>query len=680
MTRYYPLWYGEGKPMRKRILRVFVTLCVIPFSFSCERLNLMDLYSPDGKIQVTVSTKGLANQQSLVYRIAFNGTPVIGDSRLGVILKDIGTLCQGFSVMDVIPSSVDETYKIPFGKSSEVRNHYNEAAFHLTDKSGIVLIVIFRVYNDGIAFRYYFPEQESLTTLEITGELTRFNFLGNHRYWGLHVPSLASNYETNYTTSYLAYITVHSLMALPLLVKVSDSIWVGLAEANLTDYAGMYLRGMALAHWTLKSILSPLPNDPKVCIKAKTPHASPWRVIMIADNPGRLIESNIILNLNEPCKLPDISWIKPGKTDWPYWNGHVVEGVDFEGGLNPETMKYYIDFCAEYGIDYHAVTMHEGKSWYGPLAEDFEPLEGCDTTIPIPELDMVNVLDYAKEKEIGIELWVHWKSLKDNIEEAFTVYEQWGIHGLMVDFMNRDDQEMVNFYHDVLKKAAEHHLTISFHGAYKPTGIRRTYPHLIAREGVLNLEYNKLFRRCTPEHDVTVPFTRMLAGPLDYHLGAFRHATKQEFIPQDRKPMVMGTRCHQLAMYVVYENTLQKLCDNPASFRNQTGFEFILEVPTSWDETRVLKASPGDYIVIARRYGSNWYMGSMTDWSKREISVKLDFLDKGDYIAEIYVDGDDADINPASVKKSTVLVNAQQEMTITMAPGGGHAARFHPDL
>jgi alpha-glucosidase len=448
-------------------------------------------------------------------------------------------------------------------------------------------------------------------------------------------------------------------------------------EANLTDYAGMYLSGVPERPGVLISRLSPWPEDPQVKVKAELPHVSPWRVLMIADDPGRLIESNLIMNLNEPCAIADTSWIKPGKTTFPWWNGYAVGDAGFRGGLNTETMKHYLDFCAEAGIEYHSLDGFEDEAWYGgPIV----PYQGADIAKSLPSIDLDEVRDYARRKGVRLRLWMHWQAAQAHMKTAFPIYERWGIEGVMVDFMDRDDQHMVNFYHDLIRLAAQHHLTVTLHGAYKPTGLGRTYPNLLTIEGVLNLEYNKWDEQgVTPEYELTVPFTRMLAGPLDFHQGSFRHVRPGDYKPRNIAPVVMGTRARTLASYVIYENHLPMLADYPAAYRNQTGLDFIAQVPTTWDETRVLNGAVGKYLTIARRSGARWYVGSMIDSSQRELTIPLNFLGSGKYTAEIWADDAAAADQPSKLIIRKLNVTSADTIRAALARAGGYVVRLTPN-
>jgi alpha-glucosidase len=426
----------------------------------------------------------------------------------------------------------------------------------------------------------------------------------------------------------------------------------------------------------LVSSLSPLPGQTEIKVKASIPHHTPWRVFLISDRIGALIESNLLTNLNEACKIKDVSWIRPGKTTWPWWNGNITPDTSFTPGNNFETNKYFIDFCAANHIEYHSVVEYGGHEWYVSDGEGFSPGPNTDVTRAVPGLNMQEVCDYAKKKGVGIRIWVHWKALYPRLEAAFTQYEKWGIAGLMVDFMDRDDQEMVNIQEEILRRAAAHKLHIQFHGAYKPTGMHRSWPNELTREGVMNYEYDKWGESMTPDHDIYVPFTRMLAGPTDYHLGGFRAVPKSKFKIQSTRPLVMGTRAHMLAMYVVLENYLGMVADYPDAYLGQPGFDFIQLVPTTWDETRVIDAKVEEWITIARRKNEDWFIGTINNSESREISVRLDFLSDGIYEGMMYSDPQDAAENPNKLNRRTFDLKKGDELKIQLASGGGQVMRL----
>jgi alpha-glucosidase len=408
-------------------------------------------------------------------------------------------------------------------------------------------------------------------------------------------------------------------------------------------------------------------------VAVATPAPSPWRVLMIASAPGRLIESHIVDNLNPPSAIADTSWIKPGKAAWDWWSGPYDENVNFRPGKNTATAKHYVDFASQAGFEYF---MLDG-GWARPVAPG--PYDsGSDLSQANPNIDMPELLSYAQSKNVKIWLWAHWTDMNRQIDQVFPLYEKWGIAGVKIDFMDRDDQQMVDFYRSVAKKAADHHLMVDFHGAFKPDGISRTYPNLLTREGVLGLEYNKWSARVTPDHNVMLAFTRMLAGPMDYTPGGFHNSTAADFVPRNDQPMVMGTRAHQTALFVVFDSPLMMVSDYPEAYQGQKELAFLSAVPASWDETRVLNAKVGDYITIARRHGREWYVGSIAGSHGAQVEISLEFLPSGNFIAEVYSDAPDAASNPTHTVLEQRNVNRSMSLKTTMVTGGGQAIRIRP--
>ncbi len=482
------------------------------------------------------------------------------------------------------------------------------------------------------------------------------------------LPNFTSSHEGFYITTPLSKLFEDTLLDMPALFQFPNKIFMAITEAALLDYAGMYL---IKRNGILTSRLSPLPNQTAIKVKATLPHKSPWRVFLISDRIGALIESNIITSLNEPSKIKNTSWLQPGTTTFPWWNGTIIPD-SIKGGNNFETNKYYIDFCAANNIKYHTVVEYGGHEWYTNDGEGYQPGKNFDITKPVDGLDMKQICDYAKSKNVGVRVWTHWKALYPKLDEAFKIFEQWGLKGMMVDFMDRDDQEMVNIQTEILQKAAKHHLHIQFHGAYKPTGLHRTYPNEFTREGVMNYEYDKWDKLVTPNMDIEIPFTRMLAGSTDYHLGGFNALPVEKFIAQNSKPFVMGTRCHMLAMYVVLENYQGMVCDYPDAYIAQPGFEVLQNMPVIWDETKVLEAEVGKYISIARRKNDSWYIGTITDSSARKINIHLKFLTAGKYTATIYSDAADVNENANHLTKKNIIVDKNKIIPISLTTGGGN--------
>jgi len=637
--------------------------------------------SPDKKIQIVFGLCEKSGRKSVpCYSVSYRRKTLVHQASIGIDLAPAGPLNSNLRIVKIARSQRDQTYAINPGKTSAARDHYREAVISLEEQSGPRrrLDLIFRAYDDGAAFRYRFPQQPALPELVITSEHSTFSFVGDPNAYALPVPSFTTHYEFRYQLLPLKSISPDSLVALPLLLEYPDNIWVAITEADLTDYAGMYLAVAAAdSPGVLTSRLAPRLDNPQIKVKASLPHVSPWRVLMIADEPGRLIESNIVTNLNPPSVITDTSWIKPGKTTFPWWNGYEIGDVGFTGGQNTQTHKHYIDFCSEHGIEYHTLDGLESVAWYGgPIG----PYQGADITKSLPEINLPEVIAYARQKGVRLRLWLQASAAQAHMKTAFPIYEQWGIEGVMVDLFDRDDQETVNFIHDLTQLAAKHHLTVTLHNVYKPTGQSRTYPNLLTVESVFNFEYNKWDARgSTPEHELIVPFVRMLAGPLDYHSGSFRHVIEQEYKPRNIAPVTIGTRARQLARYVVYEGYLPMIADSPSAYRGQQGVDFLAQVPTSWDETKALNESVGKYITIARRRGRQWYIGSMTDSSARKLSIPLNFIGPGKFIAEVYADDPAAPHQPAKLIRRQLKVTSADTIEAVLVAAGGHVIRLTLD-
>jgi alpha-glucosidase len=633
---------------------------------------LQSVRSLDGNVLVTFS---LDASGAPAYSVAYKGRTVVSPSTLGLELRQGGLLSRGMEMGAVSSRAYVSTYALAVGKTSRVRERYRELTISLRERSGMRrrLQLIFRAYDDGAAFRYVVPEQAGLEQLDIVEEKSEFRFPADYRCWAMQLNTFHSNYEKEFEPTSVNQLKPSAITGLPLTMQTDGGAALAIAEAGLKDYAGMYLQGIEGASNALVSRLSPHSNGDSLSVSGHAPLATPWRVLMLGGEPGRLVESTIILSLNDPPAFKDVSWIRPGKAAWDWWSGQLAEGVA-KPGMNDATMKHYIDFASELGLEYMLVD----AGWYTRVAWGDGADLKADITKTVPEIDLPGLVAYARARGVGLILWLHWIPARDQMDRAFPFYERLGIKGVKIDFMDRDDQEMVAFYHKVLSKAAEHHLVVDLHGAYKPTGLVRTYPNYLSQEGVLGAEYNKWSARVTATHNVTLAFTRMLVGPMDYTPGGFRNVTPAKFKPRDRGPLVMTTRAQQLAMYVVYESPLQMVADAPVAYRGQPGAEFLRAVPTSWDETRVLEGLIGESIVVARRRGREWFVGALTNEQPRTIRVPLRFLGRGAYTLNAFADGADAANDPKQLSVSTSRVRAGATLTLRLAPSGGYAAQLKP--
>lgn len=664
--------------MRKKLsfLKLLMVCMALVLMVSCTNSNSKTVLSPNHQVQATINIAG-----GIKYSLAFNNDTIIDHSSIKWVLKG-GKNLENFEVLKTEEETVNNEWDAVWGKRKKVTNNYNQLKIYLRElNTGILLNLYIRAYNDGLGIRYGFPEQQNLKSFELAQEKTQFAFTANHQVWRADYKCYKSSQEQEFLNKRLSTITPKQFIGMPLLVKVNENAYAAITEADLTNWSGAFLRSGSLKN-TMVTELTPHTQDTSIAVKRNTPALSPWRVVMVAKQPGGLIESDLIANLNDPVALDDYSWIKPGTTAWDWWwSNRYAPSVNFEVGPNQETMKYFIDFAAKMQWDYQLVDWQ----WYGhPFLEEGShnaPNPNVDITTCTDVIDIPSLVEYADKKNVKLIIWLHWWHLNRQMDEAMALYEKWGVSGIKIDFMDRQDQEMVNFYHKVVKKAAEHKLLVDFHGAYKPTGVSRTYPNMITREGVMGNEYTKWSNRITPEHNVTLPFTRGLLGEMDYTPVAFRNVTPDEFVPEFEaeggSPRVQTTRCHQLAMPVVYESALAIFCDSPDNYDLGTGLEFLKAIPTTWDDTKVLNASVGDYITIARKSGTTWYVGGMTDATERTMNIDLDFLSEGEYNVTLFQDADDANKVPANAVKKEMKVTSKNNISVNLAKGGGFAAVFN---
>jgi alpha-glucosidase len=624
--------------------------------------------SPDGRLVAAFET----TQNQLVYSVSFRGKPLIERSALSLTLQGLRPdLGSNVRIVNQTPASVDETYHLVTGKASEARNHYNGVRIDLQDNSrlGLKLAIEARAYDDAIAFRYVVPEQNALREFRLVKENTQFRISKDATTYALMLPHFRTMYEAEYirlNASAFANpngLSRKVLIGLPLLMDVPGVGWMAITEANLRGYSSMYLTNPSMS-WGGHEFLSELApgDDPDVVVTGTLPHHSGWRVLLVGDEPGRLIESNVITSLNSPSAIQDTSWIHAGLTAWDWWSGSL--NAEGKPAFTTDTMKYYVDFAAKSGFPYMLID----AGWSKP--GDITQMNG--------RVDVPEVVRYAAAKNVKVWIWMNYREVDAQMEQAFPLYEKWGVAGLKIDFVERDDQRGIEFYYRAAEEAAKHHLMLDFHGATKPTGLERTYPNVLGYEAVLGMEQSKAGARDNPDHRTTLPFTRMLAGRMDYTPGGFDNVTRDEFVPRSIHPMVMGTRAQQLAMYAIYEAPFQMVSDTPKDYEDQPAFDFIKRSPATWDESRVLNGEPGQYITMARRKGDEWFLGAMTNWNARELEVPLTFLGNGKYTAEIYADADDAAQYPKSVSIQKKAVDRASRLTIKMAPGGGFAVRFVP--
>jgi len=621
--------------------------------------------SPDGRIEVRIRTA-----DRIKYDVVLNGKALLQDADLSINIdhKTLGvnpkvTAHKERSTNQVLEPAVRQ-------KFARIRENYNELRLEM--EGGYA--VVFRAYNEGAAYRLetYLSQNE----VKVYGEDANFNFAESHTVYYPLEESLFSHNERKWVPQAMNHIAPTAIASLPAIVDI-DGVKVAIAESDVEDYPGLWLRGTSGNG--LAAIFEPYPleeklerdRDYKVVEAAdyiavtKGTRTYPWRLVGIVERDADLITNPLVWLLEKPSQVQDTSWIKPGKVAWDWWNANNVYGVDFKSGVNTETYKYYIDFASKYGIPY--IILDEG--WY-KLGNVMEV---------VPEINMPELTAYAKQKNVGVILWVVWKTLNDQLEPAMNQFSQWGVKGIKVDFMQRNDQLLMKFYHNLSREAAKRKMLVDFHGAQKPASLTRTWPNLISTEGVRGLEWSKWSAETDPPHTTTLPFTRMFLGPMDFTPGAMLNAQKKSFAPVFDRPMSLGTRCHQLAMYVVYESPLQMLSDTPSNYlREPESMVFLKAVPTEWEDSLALDGKIGEYVIVARRSGHDWYVGAMTNWTPRELDLDLSFLPAGNFTMEAYQDGANADRYGSDYKLASSRVSKATKLKLKLAPGGGWAARIHP--
>lgn len=655
--------------MNTHMIKYAIAMAAFTFG-SCftagAQVNEAVLKSPDGQLNITLRTD---DGKKLVYEVAYNEKPLMKPSALGLELQGNRPLGDDVSLLNASYSKGVDTYSLKTGRTSAVDETYNAVVLEVEERTGQKrrMNIEARAYDDAVAFRYVVPEQKALTEYRLKNEKTEFRLTTDAMSYAQVLPNFKSGYESEFhkmPVSALANqggVPSKYLVGMPLLLDVPGVAWMAITESDLEGNSGMYLcnpSGSWTGHW-FETVVSPGMSDSEVAVAGKLPHHTAWRIIMVAPEPTHFIESNIITNLNPESRIADDSWVKAGKAAWDWWNGSLNK--EGKSAYTTETMKYYVDFAAESGLEYMMID----AGWCG------DDITQCRDNVNIPE-----VVKYADTKGVKVFIWLYAKYVWNQMEAAFPLYEKWGVAGMKIDFLERDDQAGIDFYYRVAEKAAQHKLMVDFHGGSKPWGLQRTYPNVVGYEGIIGMEQSKAGGRDNPENRLTIPFTRMLSGLADYTPGAFNNVTREDFVARMESPMVMGTRAHHLAIYVVYESPFQMVSDWPEVYRGDPSFNFIKKVPAAWDKTKVLNGYPGKYITIARKQGVDWYLGAMTDWDSRNFDIPLSFLEEGTYEAEIYADAPDAGQYPKKVTIRTQKVTSKSNLKVALASAGGLAVHF----
>ena len=615
--------------------------------------------SPDSRITVNVETG-----TNTTYSVTFNGKMMLNPSPISMTFDNGTVIGRNMEVKNVERSTQNQVLKpVVRQKSKQIIDHYNEMVLDAENYK-----LYFRVYNDGLAYRFHtdFPD-----SLKVLNEEVIYCFPEDYNTLFPEERSMLSAQQPLFKPMKLSEIGTDRFCSTPILIKVDENARIFISESDLESYPGMFLRKQGknelAGKFAAVSLEDYKTDDRQIFPTKRADYIArvngtrnyPWRAMIVAENDANLITNQLIYKL-APEAEGDYSWVRPGKIAWDWYNALILTGVDFKCGINNDTYKYYIDFASKYGIEY--VVIDDGWS------------EAWDVTKTIPEINMEELVAYGKKKNVDLILWVSWAPFREKIDEAFDKFSQWGIKCIKMDFMNRDDQEMVDFYYEVARKAAARKMLVDFHGAYKPTGWLRTFPNVLTSEGVAGLENHKWGSFVTPKHNVTLPFTRMVAGPMDYTPGAMINFHEKDDKIWFNLPASVGTRCHQLGMYVVYESPLQMLADSPSNYyREPVCMEFLSQVPVVWDETRVLKASVGEYVVVARRHGDTWYIGGMVGEKGQKFEIDLDFI-KGNKTLTYWEDGVNVDMNANDFARRVQKVKQGDKITITMYDGGGYAA------
>jgi len=660
--------------MKKIATVLFIVLATL--SLAAQKGKAFHLKSPDGKINITIDATAKISWSAM-----HESNIIIAPSPISLTLANGEVLGDRPKIISAKTASVNTVINTPVYKKKSIIDNYNQLTLQCKGNYGIIA----RAYNDGVAYRFFTSKKGEIT---VQSEEATFNFDNDYACFVPHVRDFRGgteqyiqSFEALYTESPVSKVYKDTLGFLPVLIEAGTKRAI-ILEADLEDYPGMFISPNANAGNGFKGVFAPYPLEEyqggykhlntmagkraDYIAKVNGSRNFPWRVIVITDNDAALLNNDMVQKLSAPSRVADVSWIKPGKVAWDWWNDWNISHVDFRAGINTETYKYYIDFASANKLEY--IILDEGWS---------NDLDLMDVN---PKLNLQEIIDYGKQKNVGVILWAGWYATSQKLDEAFSKYSSMGVKGFKIDFMDRDDQKMVTSLYTIAKKAADYKLLVDYHGMYKPTGMHRAYPNVINFEGVKGMENVKWTPNDdVPRYDVSIPFIRMVAGPMDYTPGAMRNSVKAYFKPNNSMPMSQGTRSHQLAMYIVYEAPLQMLSDNPTAYmKEQESTDFIAKIPTVFDETVALDGKVGEYVAIARKKGDTWYVGAMSNWDPRDITIDLSFLGTGNFEAEVFKDGINADRDATDYKKEIIKVAPHDKLTAHLSNGGGWAARIYP--
>ncbi|MCI1415632.1 MAG: glycoside hydrolase family 97 protein [Prevotella sp.] len=660
--------------MKKKLCLLWaLTICMVINAKSFQ------LHSPDGQINVNVNTG-----KTISYAVTVGKTLILSPSVISMNIAGSKSFGQDSRLKSAVTTTHRGIIKTFAYKKDKIQDDYNELTMTFKEKFQL----IFRAYNDGIAYRFVALKKGPFT---VSGEQAEFNFPKD---WKAFVPytdsegtleqQVNNSFENTYTFAPLSQMNAKHIAFIPVVIEADNGIKVAVTEADLENYPGMF----ALNPDNGKSIKGYFANYPKAIkqgghnmleelvqsrenylVQCNGQRNFPWRVLCISRQDKQLMNNDMVYRLAAPARFQDTSWIHPGKVAWDWWNDWGLYHVPFKSGVNTETYKYYIDFASKHHIEY--VILDEGWAVNGK----------ADLMQIVPEINLPEIISYAKQKNVGIILWAGYYAFDRDMEEVCKHYSQMGVKGFKIDFFNRNDAKCVNFHYRAAAMAAKYHLILDFHGTYKPTGLNRTYPNVLNFEAVAGQEQNKwstMQRYDQVDYDVTLPYTRQLQGQMDYTQGAMHNGTKETFRPCNSDPMSQGTRCHQLAEYVVFFSPLNMLCDSPTHYEQEPECtDFIAGIPTTWDQTRPLAGKVGQYAAVARRKGNIWYVGAVNNWTARDLTLDLKSL--AGKKAVVFQDGVNADRFAEDYQKMEITIPADGLLKIHMAPGGGYAMEVHPE-
>jgi alpha-glucosidase len=656
--------------MNNIVAGLIIMLVLSSSMLIAQKDKSFEINSPDGVITVKIEAGA-----KLKWSVMHDGQQIILPSAISLQLEDGEVLGDNSTIINTQKEEINKIIAAINYIKANIPDNYNQLTINFKGDYG----VIFRVYNDAAAYRFFTKKKGEVI---IKNEEANFNFAGDYEtfmpfMWDYRDNKIFnSSFEALYHEITFSQFPKDSLAFLPLLVDVGNNKKVVITEVDLEDYPGMYMN-INETQKGLKGVYAPYPLEAKLggfgginyvptkradyIAKTKGTRNFPWRAIAISKSDKELLGNDIVQKLASPPRIKNISWIQTGQSAWDYWNERNISHVDFRAGLNMPTYKYYVDFAAANKIKFVIIE--------GALEMDLTKMN--------PNINLPELIEYAKQKGVGLVTWASWYQVTQQMDTVFPFYAKMGLKGFKIDFVDRDDQVAVESIYKIAKKAAEHHLLVDFHGMYKPTGIQRTYPNVIGFEGVKGLENYKWATEDQPRYIVTIPYIRMLAGPMDYTPGAMRNANKANFRPINDNPMSQGTRCQQLAMYVIFEAPFQMLADNLTIYmKEQECTDFITKVPTTFDETVPLDGKVGEYTAIARRKGDTWFVGAMTNWNPRDLTLDFSFLGDGTYNVVVFKDGVNADRDGTDYKKEIIKISSGDKLNIQLAPGGGWAARI----